>query len=287
MIESQLLEPRATPVVQMEHQMELEHSQDSVDKELHSIQSENEEKIDTLMTPAIIENDLLQDLLEVYSFLKYFRKKLDLQKHTFQQLYIAFCFEGEDHMMLVNQLFETLIGKILNHIQSRSQKKERCNGESIEIVVVLNTMNFPKILKDIVFKVIWRKVMVDLLVCFEGVYEDKDLLSKVFLEHPDRVFEQFSCSLKLKAFRKLIDILIREKILDFQQSEISQNLKEFNQKKQSLQKQKQELEVQRKQLEMSIIKFESGSKKEFQLLHQLQTVKSQLEGMDKKLDIVE
>lgn len=30
------------------------------------------------MSPVIAENHLLYDLLEIYSFLKYFRKKLDI-----------------------------------------------------------------------------------------------------------------------------------------------------------------------------------------------------------------
>jgi len=51
---------------------------------LHSIQSENEDKIDVLMSPVIAQNDLLYELLEVYSFLKYYYKKLDLPKYTFQ-----------------------------------------------------------------------------------------------------------------------------------------------------------------------------------------------------------
>jgi len=58
--------------------------------------------------------------------------------------------------------------------------------------------------------------MIEILIFFEDFYQCSNKVTPYLISEPNKNIESFSSTVKLKAFLKLIDVLIKEKILDYQ-----------------------------------------------------------------------
>ena len=80
---------------------------------------------------------------------------------------MTFYYQGNQYLKFINHIHEKILISIMEfHIQKK--KKNFSAHENVKCFGVMNDCSLPKILKEILFKILWPKIMHEIILCFEN-----------------------------------------------------------------------------------------------------------------------